>query len=75
MKWEDADDKPKHFNGAINLCNEQLFPNIFKILKLCATTLVTTASAERNFLTLQCIITYLRNTMGENRFNGLTSLT
>lgn len=55
-------------------CNEQMYPNIFKILKVCATIPVTTASAERSFSSLKRIKTYLKNTMAENRLNGLTSL-
>lgn len=74
LKWASADEKPKYFIDALNYCNEQLFPNVFKILKVCATIPVTTASAERSFSTLKRIKTYLRNTMGENRLNGLTAL-
>lgn len=74
MKWESVDDKPKHFIDALNLCNEQLFQNVFKILKLCATIPVTTASVKRSFSTLRRIKTYLRNTLSENRLNGLASL-
>lgn len=58
----------------IEVCNGDLFPNIFKILKVCATIPVTTASAERSFSTLKRIKTYIRSTLGENRLNGLASL-
>lgn len=74
MNCTSAEEKPKHFIDSLNCCNEDLFPNIFKFLKACATIPVTTASAERSFSTLKRIKTYLRNTTGENRLNGLASL-
>lgn len=74
QKWKGADDKPETFIDAINFCNELIFPNIFKILKICATIPVTVATIERSFSTLKRIKTYLRNSTGENRLTGLASL-
>lgn len=55
----------------LNNCNENDFPNVYTLLKILATLLITTATAERSFSTLRNLKTYLRNTMSENRLNGL----
>lgn len=49
QKWRSAEEKPNTFIDAMNLCNELVFPNIFTILKICATIPVTVASIERSF--------------------------
>lgn len=73
-KWLGADKRPKNFIASLNACNQLMFPNIYNILKHCATIAITIATPERTFSTLKRIKTYLRNTMGENRLNGLASL-
>lgn len=55
-------------------CEESSFPNVHKLLKVFATLPVTTSSSERSFSTLKRIKTYLRNTMSDNRLNGLAAL-
>lgn len=45
-----------------------------KILKIGAVILVTSAEAERGFSTLKRLKTYLRNSNGESRLNGLAAL-
>jgi hypothetical protein len=52
-------------------CPEDIFPNIYTLLKMFSILSVTTASAERNFSTLKRIKTYLRNANSEDRLNGL----
>lgn len=47
------------------------FPTIKVLLRIFATILVTTATAERTFSLLKRLKTYLRSTMGEERLNGL----
>ncbi|KAF0769510.1 Uncharacterized protein FWK35_00001654, partial [Aphis craccivora] len=58
----------------LNNCNENYYPNVYKLLKIVATLPITTATAERSFSTLRRLKTYLRNTMIENRLNGLAHL-
>lgn len=74
MRWISADEKPNTFIDALNLCDENMYPNVFDILKICATIPVTVATTERSFSTLKRIKTYLRNTTSENRLNGLAAL-
>lgn len=58
----------------INLCDEDSLPTVFQLLKIYATIPVSTSSAERSFSTLKRLKTYLRNSMGETRLNGLAAL-
>ncbi|XP_060876019.1 52 kDa repressor of the inhibitor of the protein kinase-like [Metopolophium dirhodum] len=54
--------------------NENDYPNVYKLLKIVATLPITTATAERSFSTTRRLKTFLRNTMAENRLNGLAQL-
>ncbi|XP_060858893.1 uncharacterized protein LOC132936221 [Metopolophium dirhodum] len=59
---------------ALSICNPEIYPNIFKLLTIFATLPVSTAQNERSFSSLKKIKTYLRNTMGQKRLNGLAML-
>lgn len=74
QKWVASEELPRNFIDALNLCNIFIFPNVYNILKACATLPVTVASTERSFSTLKRIKTYLRNSTCENRLNGLATL-
>lgn len=50
---------------AIDLCNKQVYPSVFKLLQIFATLPLSTASSERSFSNLKRIKTYLRNTMSQ----------
>nr|CAI5844809.1 unnamed protein product [Callosobruchus analis] len=65
---------PKCAIDALNACNAAIYPNIFTLLKIFATIPISTATAERTFSTLRRLKSYLRNTMSENRLNGLANL-
>lgn len=65
---------PCTFIDAINCCDELLFPKVYQYLKIGATLPVTVACVERSFSTLKRLKSYLRNSMGENRLNGLAHL-
>jgi len=65
---------PRNALEAIAVCNQQIFPTVHKLLHILATLPVTTASSERSFSTLRRLKTYLRNTTGEERLNGLAML-
>ncbi|KAL4100912.1 hypothetical protein QTP88_020937 [Uroleucon formosanum] len=52
-------------------CNILLFPNIWKLLQVLATIPMSTATPERTFSSLKRLKTYLRNSTGETRLNGL----
>ncbi|CAI6370248.1 unnamed protein product [Macrosiphum euphorbiae] len=65
---------PKTSLEAFLLCDAKIFPNINKLLKILCTLPVSTATPERTFSTLKRVKTYLRNTTGQNRLNGLCML-
>lgn len=57
--------------SALAECNENIYPSIYTLLNILASLPVTTATSERSFSTLRRLKTYLRNTITENRLNGL----
>ncbi|KAL4090644.1 hypothetical protein QTP88_025438 [Uroleucon formosanum] len=59
---------------ALRVCCPNLYPNINKLLKILTTLPVSTSTPERSFSTLKRVKTYLRNSMTEDRLNGLTML-
>lgn len=65
---------PKNPYDAINMCSADIFPSVFVLLKIFATLPVSTSTAERSFSTLRRLKTYLRNSVGERRLNGLANL-
>ncbi|XP_029348102.1 52 kDa repressor of the inhibitor of the protein kinase-like [Acyrthosiphon pisum] len=66
--------KPKRAIEFLKLCDEDLFPNVYKLLKIVCILPVTTCTSERSFSSLRRLKTYLRSTMTENRLNGLAML-
>ena len=52
-------------------CDHMIFPHIHKLLKILITLPVTTATCERSFSTLKRLKTYIRNSIGQARLNGL----
>ena len=58
----------------LNECNTSIFPSIYKLLKILVTMPVTTCTSERSFSTLRRLKTYLRNSIGAERLNGLSLL-
>ncbi|KAJ8881868.1 hypothetical protein PR048_018354 [Dryococelus australis] len=75
MKWKNSKDElPKDAITALMKCEEILFPNLHILLKILATLPVTAASLERSFSTLKRLKTYLRNSTGEDRLNGLARM-
>ena len=53
----------------------RMYPNIANLLTIILTLPVTNAEAERSFSALKRLKTYLRNTISEDRLNGLALLT
>jgi len=66
--------KPTNAVDTLYMCDGNTFPAIKKLLQIMATLPVTTCSRERSFSTLRRLKTYLRNTTGEDRLNGLALL-
>ena len=65
---------PRNAVDALAVCDKVFYPNVFRLLQLLATLPVSSASNERSFSTLKRIKTYLRNSVGEVRLNGLAML-
>lgn len=65
---------PRNAMEALSVCEQNIYPNVFRLLKILATLPVSTASNERSFSTLKRIKTYLRSTTGESRLNGLAMM-
>lgn len=55
-------------------CNSKMYPVISKLLQILITLPATTATGERSFSTLRRIKSYLGNTTGQIRLNGLSML-
>lgn len=66
--------QPQNAIDAYLICNGTVFPIIKQLLKILATLPVTTCTSERSFSTLRRLKTFLRNTMLEDRLNGLALL-
>lgn len=74
--WRDqqnvrADPIPDRVSDTLAEVDKHAFCNIYTILQLLATLPMSSASSERSFSTLKYLKTYLRNTMGQERLNGL----
>lgn len=51
--------------------NPDMFPNVYYLLNVLAVLPVTTCEAERSISCLRRLKTYMRSTMGQDRFSGL----
>jgi len=56
---------------SLNFCGAHIFPPVFTTTKIAACIPVSVVPVERSFSTLKRLKSYLRNTMGEERLNGL----
>ncbi|XP_050365567.1 uncharacterized protein LOC126784121 [Argentina anserina] len=70
---------PKEARRAVDVLSylkqmDGCYPNAWIAYKLLLTILVTVACAERSFLKLKLIKSYLRSTMSQERLNGLAML-
>ena len=72
---------PSHALEVIQLLKDSnrdtwlLIPSVIKIIKLLLVVAPTSATAERSFSMMRRIITWLRSTMKQKRFNSLAILT
>ncbi|XP_050056212.1 52 kDa repressor of the inhibitor of the protein kinase-like [Aphis gossypii] len=58
----------------ITMCDQSIYPNIFKLLQILVTLPISSATNERTFSNLKRIKTYLRNSISEGRLKGLAML-
>ncbi|VDI83267.1 Hypothetical predicted protein [Mytilus galloprovincialis] len=70
-RWSIAEGQiPGTLAEILNLCNVDLYPNIYTCLLILLTIPVTTATAERSFSVMRRVKTYLRSTMTTDRLSG-----
>lgn len=65
---------PKNAHEAFLMCDKNAFPTVRKLIQIMLSLPVTTAVNERSFSTLRRLKPYLRNTVSEDRLNGLALL-
>jgi hypothetical protein len=71
--WEEKsqEERPHSFIESLNCCSAHIFPSVFTAINIAACIPATVAPVERSFFTLERLKTYLRNSMKEERLNGL----
>ena len=71
MWREQQSDILDRVTNILEVVDQQAFVNIYTILQLLATIPISSSSCERSISTLRNLKNYLRNTMGQDRLNGL----
>ena len=67
-------EEPETLQDLLNFTKVDMYPNISTVLKLLGTVPVTTCTCERCMSVLRRLKTYLRSTIGQDRFNDLAVL-
>ena len=72
-KWAQCSpqERPDSFGAALQRCDEERFPNIFRLLKIGCTLHFTSCTCERSFSTLRRLHNWLRSSMGCTRLSSL----
>nr|CAI5843535.1 unnamed protein product [Callosobruchus analis] len=65
---------PNSASETLPLCDPNIHPKIYELLKILCTLPVSVASAERSFSSLKRLKSWLRSTMGQERLVGLALL-
>lgn len=74
FKWEGKSELPESCAQAIKECDPVLFPNVFQLLKIACTLLVTSCECERTASTIRRLNTFMRASMEESRLSGLAMI-
>ena len=77
LKWQQNVNEAKLLNSpakALNVVDDDFFPNVRELLTVSCTLPVTSAECEHSVSRLRYLKTYLRSTMGEDRLNGLAMM-
>ena len=73
--WRDQQtrqaDIPDRISDTLKLVDKEAFVNIFNILQILATVPISSSSCEHSISTFRNLKHYLRDTMGQERLNGL----
>ena len=71
-KWINySGELPNTPSKALVYATESMFPNIHHVLRVICTVPVTSCECERSINVLRRLKTYLRSSMGQERFSGL----
>ena len=62
------------FSTSLNVTDPDLYPSIYRIICILLTMPVSSATSERSFSAMQCVKSYLRSTMGDERLSNLSLL-
>lgn len=75
QKWVKSENKiPTDMKDVLHFCSEVIYPLVSDLLIIFFVMPISIASAERSFSTLKLIKNYLRNSMSQDRLNGLALL-
>ena len=72
-KWAQCspEERPDSLGTALQQCDVERFPNIFRLLKIGCTLPITSCTCERSFSTLRRLRNWLRSSMGCTRLSSL----
>ncbi|XP_046583681.1 52 kDa repressor of the inhibitor of the protein kinase-like [Haliotis rubra] len=70
-KLSQVDRKPETILETLEGINQDLYPNIYTMLAILMTIPVATSTTERSFSMMRRVKTYLRSSMGQDRFSSL----
>lgn len=70
-KKDRREDIPDSIDATLEQIDKDAYVNIYTILQILITIPISSASCERSISTLRNLKTYLRNTMAQDRLNGL----
>ena len=73
-KWGRQLTDPSTAIEAIENCDKDVYPVIYKLLQILATLPISNATAERTFSTFRRLKSWLRSTQGQDRLTGLALL-
>ena len=65
-------DHPDSIASALISCDEERFPNIFRLMKIGCTLPITSCTCERSFSTLRRLRNWLRSSMTCRRLSSLS---
>ena len=71
IKYAEEEELPGSCATVLKQCDEDEFLNIFTLLRILSTLLVTSCECERSFSAMRRLNTYMRCTMNENRLASL----
>ena len=75
-KWkkEDVSTVPSSAIETLCVCHADIYPNVYILLNISGTLLVSTSASERCFSTMRRLKTYLRSSIGNEQMTGLALL-